>query len=486
MKTAKKLLVTFMCVLMLVSACTLFASAAKAVTKAQPKVKQTTSSSVTLTWEKVKNADGYRVFRQVDGKWKKLADTKKVSYTAKDLVASDSYKFAVRHYTVKNGEKTLGKSYGTVTAKTKALSKVKSFTAASGADSITLKWDKLSGASGYRVFIKNSDGEWEKLKTLGSGTTKYVVNMSSAFDKISFRIRPYAKTSKGTVWGSYSGCTAAINKETTADIISATASLSTVTLNWEQVKDASGYRVYIYDSVKGYSVIARTYGEDSTSYTLEGLNSNTQYQFAIKAFRKTQGKTSFGLLGGLYTVKTEKANLDAYRAEQISEILGGKEFYIEYSEEHPTYGKVESVMALRMGKIYLKETAGGVSTAYIYNTETKNVFVLDVNNKKYRTAAESEEYHILLGALRELMSIEKMGEVTTEYKSFGDKTGLVCESFTEAKYGRYMELYFTDEDTLAGIYTKYADGSENTVTVSKLTDTAEATLFDIPLDYKQA
>lgn len=480
MKTVKKLLVTFMCVLMLVSACTLFASAA-AVTKAQPKVKEATSSAVTLVWEKVKNADGYRVFRQVDGKWKKLADTNKLTYTAKSLVASETYKFAVRHYTVKNGEKVLAKSYGTVTAKTKALSKVKNFTATAENNAVNFNWDKLSGASGYRLYVKNAEGKWDVLKTVSASKTSYTAELNSNFEKYTFAIKPYAKTAKGTVWGSaYTTAKTALAASGKAEIISATSTINSITLTWNKVKGADGYRVYAYKNGE-YSVIDRVYGSETCTVT--GLNSDSDYTFAIKAFSKKDGKTSFALLSGRYTVHTAKADLDVYRAEMVKDIIGGKEFYIEYSEEHPTYGRVDSVMALRMGKIYLKETVKGVSTAYIFNTANNHVTVMNVNNKTYRTAAESEEYHILLAALREIMNIENMGAIKVSYKNVGGES-LICESFTESKYGRYMELYFADEHTLAGIYTRYTDGSESTIKVTKLEELADPALFDIPSDYR--
>ena len=482
MKTVKKLLVAFTCVLMLVSACTLFASAA-AVTKAQPKVKETTSSAVTLTWEKVKNADGYRVFKQVDGKWKKLADTKKLTYTAKSLIASESYKFAVRHYTVKNGEKVLGKSYGTVSAKTKALSKVKSFTATAENNAVVFNWDKLPGASGYRIYFKNADGKWVALKTVSASNTSYTAALESNFNKYTFGIKPYAKTAKGTVWGSsYTTVKTSLASSGKAEIVNATSTINSITLTWNKIEGADGYRVYAYKNGE-YSVIDRTYGGENTTYTVSGLNSDSDYTFAIKAFSKKDGKTSFALLGGRYTVHTAQANLDVYRAEMVKDILSGKEFYIEYSEEHPAYGRVDSVMALRMGKLYLKETVKGVSTAYILNTANNQVTVINLNSKTYRTAAESEEYHILLAALREIMNIENMGAVKVSYKNFGGES-LICESFTESKYGRYMELYFCDEHTLAGIYTKYADGSESTLKVANLAELAEPSLFDIPSDYR--
>lgn len=481
MKTLKRFLVSFMCVLMLVSATAVFASAAAA--KAQPKVKETTVSTATLTWSKVKNADGYRVYKVVDGKLSKITDTKKTSYKIKNLVASDSYKFAVRHYTVnKKGKLSLAKEYGTVTAKTKALSKVSNFTATPENNSVSFKWDKLAGASGYRIEVKNAEGKWEKVKSLSVSDISYKASFDTGFNKYTFRIRGYSKTAKGTVWGPAATCKTELTLSGKTAITNATSTLNSITISWKQIEGADGYRVYSYINGE-YVILDRTYGGDNTTYTVKDLDSDSNYTFAVKAFSKKGDKTAFALISDSYTVHTEKANLDVYRAEMIKDILGAKEFYIEYSEMHPTYGRVDSVMALRMGKLYLKETVKGVSTVYILNTANNHVTVMNVNNKTYRTAAESEELYILLAALRDIMNIENMGEVKVSYKSI-DGVSLICESFTESKYGRYMELYFADEHTLAGIYTKYADGSESTVKVTRLEELAEPTLFDIPMDYR--
>lgn len=480
MKITKRLLIGLMCLIMTMSACTVFVSAKNEI-KAQPKVKSATSSTITLSWGKIKGAGGYYVYKSVDGKWKKLADTKKVTYTAKGLTASESYKFAVRHYTVKNNKKTLAKSFGTVTGKTKVLSKVSNFTAVTNDDTITLNWKKLSGATGYRVYIKNDSGKWDKLTTVGSSVTKYTLNKDTAFRAYTFRIKPYAKTAKGTVWGSHSECKSKINDNAAPKILSASTDAFSAEITWQKIDGASGYRIYLFDKTGKSSVVARTYGEDNTSYTLKNLDSDTEYKFAVRAFIKLNDKAYFGAIGDVYTLRTEKANLDIYRAEQVSELLSGKEFYIEYSEESDIYGKVDSVMALRMGKLYLKETVKGVSTEYIYNSANDEVYIIDAANKKYRIANDSEEFDIKLAALHEHMKIENMGTVTAKYKK-----GLICESFTESKYGRYMELSFLQNDKLAEIYIEYADGKKSTVTVNELKEETDPSLFEIPNGYTKA
>lgn len=474
MKIAKKLIVALLCCLVLLSIGTTSVFAKTATVKAQPKVKSTTQSTVTLSWSKIKGAGGYYVYKSVDGKWKKLSETKKLTYTAKSLVASESYKFAVRHYTVKDGKKTLAKSYGTVTAKTKALSKVENFTATTNVSSITLNWSKLSGASGYRIYIKNSDGKWEKLATVGSSTVKYEVNKSSAFEELNFRIRPYSKTSKGVVWGSYSSCSTAIRKDTAPVLTLTSVNATEITFNWSSVKDAEGYYIYCLDKNKNYKLLDTVYGEDNVTYKANDLSSSTEYAFIVRAFKgDAKGRTSESL-----TVTTEKASFETYRAANVSKILNSTEFYITYSEESDIYGKVDSVMALRMGKLYLKETVKGVSTEYIYDSLKDEVYIIDSANKKYRLANSSEEYDILLAALHEHMKIENMGEVSPKYKN-----GRACECFTESKYGRYMELTFTGENQLSEIYIKYADGKDSTITVTSLKEDAAPELFEIPSGY---
>lgn len=477
MKAIKRIFVSLICLVITASACVVFAGA-KGEVKAQPKVKGATVSTITLSWSKIKGAGGYYVYKSVDGKWKKISDTNKVTYTAKGLTASESYKFAVRHYTIKNGKKTLAKAYGTVEAKTKSLSKVSSFKAVTNANSITLSWGRLSGATGYRIYMKNSVGKWVKLITLGSSTTKYEVKKSSAFDKFTFRIRPYAKTTKGVVWGQYTSCTAPIDKNKAPNILSADTTACTATISWKQISEASGYRIYTYSEKEGYTLIGKTYGEASTVYTAEKLSSDTEYCFVVKAFRTIDGVTSYSRVSDKYWVSTQKANLDVYRSEQISELLCATEFYIEYSEQDKVYGKVDSVMALRMGKLYLKETVNGKSTQYIYDTVKNEVYIIDSANRQYRIANDSEEYDIKLAALHEHMKIENMSAVQAKYKN-----GLICESFTEEKYDRYMELSFLGEDSLSEIYIKYADGSESVIAVSCLKENTDSSLFEIPKGY---
>lgn len=115
------------------------------------------TSSVTLKWPAVKNAEGYRVYKKTSSGWEKVATVSDVKYTVKGLSSGKNYSFAVKPYM----KTTLGtvwgelKSISTVTkpkAPAVTVSDVKNLRA-------TIRWNKVSGADGYRVYYKTEGQE---------------------------------------------------------------------------------------------------------------------------------------------------------------------------------------------------------------------------------------------------------------------------------------------------------------------------------------
>lgn len=449
---------------------------------AAPKVHSVTAGSATLKWEAIRNAQGYYIYQWVNNKWKVVGKVKTNACTIEGLTASNTYKFAVRHYYVKNGKTTLGSSYGQVTAKTADMSNIRSFIAGASQGKTTLSWDRVEGATGYRLYVRKGNGDWQRVATLGD--TKYTMNEWPTFEKWYFKVRAYSKTTKGNVWGNYANCSLNISEK--PYIISHTATENSAVLTWNDVQGATGYRLYGYTSETGYYKIADIYGVDKTTYTIENLQSDTQYSFNVKAFRKVDGVLTWGQVATLYKLRTAPANLQAYRASEVSELFGAKEFYVEYSEEYAENIYVFSKLAYDNGDIYLREFVNGDTMEYIYSSADDCVYILDSKSKTYTTAAADSEYAYALHAMVELMRFEKMGEVTASMTKHNYKD-VICESFTEEEYGRYIELYFdTTNGKLEGIYTKYADGSEDTIKVTALSEKADDALFDIPEGYTAA
>ena len=78
------------------------------------KASQTKTTSVKLTWDKVKGAEGYVAYYSTDNKtWKKIDSTTKTNITKKSLKSKKTYYFRVRAFRKTDGKEVYG-SYSTV------------------------------------------------------------------------------------------------------------------------------------------------------------------------------------------------------------------------------------------------------------------------------------------------------------------------------------------------------------------------------------
>ncbi|MBE6787015.1 MAG: fibronectin type III domain-containing protein [Ruminococcaceae bacterium] len=170
--------------------------------KKRPNLKASSikTASVKLKWSKTKGATSYKIYRSTNKKtWKSIKSTKSTSYTVKKLTAGKKYYFKIRAY--KKGKKSPYSKIITVTPKP---SKVTGISAKSKTcTQINLAWKKVSGATGYKVYIYNGNTKkWKNLKTTKS--TSYTVKGLGVGTSYKFRIKAYKKQKSKNIYGSYS------------------------------------------------------------------------------------------------------------------------------------------------------------------------------------------------------------------------------------------------------------------------------------------
>ena len=161
------------------------------------------TTSVKLTWAKAGGATGYRIYRYdtKSKKWVKVkSSTKETSYTVKDLKAGTAYTFAVKPYYKKGDTVIWGKYTQFETATAPATPKL---AYKNGAKSVTLSWDKVSGATGYVIYY-STEKKGEYKKVVATKGTSYTVNNLTAGKTVYFKIRAYKKTANGNVYSAYS------------------------------------------------------------------------------------------------------------------------------------------------------------------------------------------------------------------------------------------------------------------------------------------
>ena len=153
-------------------------------------------------------------------------------------------------------------------------------------DSITLSWEKAENAKGYRIF-KKVNGKWKAIKT--TTAKQYTVTNLEEKTSYTFAVRPYTKVNGEVVWAkSYK----TINTHTLGfvgnlDKITATQNSTSIILSWEKAQGAKGYRIFKKVNGKWKAIKTTT----STSYTVTGLDAETQYTFAVRPYTKVNGET---------------------------------------------------------------------------------------------------------------------------------------------------------------------------------------------------
>ncbi len=82
---------------------------------------------------------------------------------------------------------------------------------------------------------------------------------------------------------------------------------SAIRLNWNKVSDASGYRIYQYDSAsKKWKSIKTINGGSKLTYRVSKLKANKTYKFKVKAYVRSSGKVYWGSASPVVSVKTKK------------------------------------------------------------------------------------------------------------------------------------------------------------------------------------
>ena len=168
------------------------------------KVKKATTTTVKLSWKKVTGAEKYKVYYSTNGKKWKSKTTTKTSITIKKLKSGKQYRFKVKA--------VAGNYSGTASKVVKKTTKVKKVTISSLKSAkkkqATLKWKKVTNASGYVIEYSTSKKFTKKttktVKIKKGKTVKTTLKKLKSGKKYYVRIRAYKTVNKKAVYGAYS------------------------------------------------------------------------------------------------------------------------------------------------------------------------------------------------------------------------------------------------------------------------------------------
>jgi len=360
------------------------------------KITGSTTDSLQIAWDETAGAQGYQIYLKKAGDSDySLVNTvksgKEVTATLNALNPAQSYYVCVRSYAEISGKTIYGKESAAVIGMT-ALDKVEGAkVAVSTSDSLKLVWNEVAGAQGYQIYMKKAgESEFNLAATVNTGQelTTTLANLESAKGHYIY-VRAYAENSGKTVYSEESTLMLGRTKpETIVKIAEKTSAraANSLTITWNQVKDADGYKVYRATKANGtYKLVKTIKSDKTTSAKFTKLKSATTYYYKVRAYSEIEKVTVQGSLSKAYAFTTKPL------AKTVKLKAKSKAITVKWSKAPRAKGYQVYRATKKNGKYKLVKTVKGNKTFTFTNKNLKKgktyyykvrAYVTDSKNKR--------------------------------------------------------------------------------------------------------
>lgn len=278
--------------------------------------KDTTASTLSLSWKETTGAMGYQVYRSETptGGFQKIASLPGISSTTfedDELSAASTYYYKVRAYLKYNQKNYFGKFSSVLPVHTLPDTPDNLSVIPGNKQNATLSWQKDSSADGYRIYSYDSEtGKKRKIKTIyGASNTSYTLN-NLPEKPLLYQAASFYRSQSGTLFSLLSEPIEAAPKPAVITDLSAIGKTSSkIRLSFTPIAYADGYQIYAYNEAEGKYTKLRTVKaeelENDGTVLITNLDSMQKYSFKIRAYRKLNKKNCFGNFSSVLSVKTK-------------------------------------------------------------------------------------------------------------------------------------------------------------------------------------
>jgi len=263
----------------------------KSTVPTELKVTGYTNKAVSLSWNKVSGASGYRVQVFRSGGWTNYANTTSNKITVSGLITCGAYLFRVQSYSTAKG-KTVYSGYSNEVYQVTRANKISNFKVTDITEnSVTMTWNAEPRVTGYRIYKYNdSTKTFNYYKTVPSGTTTFTDTGLEKGKTYKYEIIGY-RMYRDKMYFGYGGVGTSASTYSSAPtgLVVTGYTNKTVSLSWNKVSGASGYRVQVFRS-GGWTNYANT---TSNKITVSGLITCGAYLFRVQAYNTANGKTVY-------------------------------------------------------------------------------------------------------------------------------------------------------------------------------------------------
>lgn len=343
-------------------------------------------TSLTVSWEAVPGADGYRVYRKTAlGKsWTALdtVDGDTLSYTDSKRTAGSTYYYTVIAYREEGSVRYWGDyDFSGITGKA-TLNKPNLVSLEGSENHLTLTWETVRGAAGYAVFRKIPSKSWIEIADVGKATSFTDTEMLADMP-YQYTVKAYYRNGEGSrVMSSYDTTGLLYAPDLELPMLDVVEEEGTVCLSWDQIEGIQGYTVYRRTEDSDWAQITiGNLSKDSIQFRDITAQAGVRYAYKLEAYIKV------GEQGRVYTlepepewIEIEKARYDTAMAEIIYleqtwnqvyvawEPTAGASSYRVYRrvlEEDGNWSEWKSVKSSVSGSTYLDTPAAAGTYQYL-------------------------------------------------------------------------------------------------------------------------
>ncbi len=161
-----------------------------------------------------------------------------------------------------------------------------------GYNDVYVTWDKVYGATSYRLYYKPSTSKTWKYKTIngGSNTSKCLYNLTSG-TKYNFKV--VARCSKGSSYDSAIVSRTTLKKVVQNNVKTYSTKNSKVSVTWKNIGGETGYQISQSINKKKINIVATLKSTSATKKTIKATKGKTYY-YRVRAYRTVQGVNVYG------------------------------------------------------------------------------------------------------------------------------------------------------------------------------------------------
>lgn len=365
--------------------------------------------STFLSWNGDELADGYMIYKSEDNvNWslvKSINETNTVTY---GLENGKEYYFRVKAYRTINGKKR----YSDYSESVKIIMGIKKPDQLSvnpiSSNAVELQWEKVQGASGYRVYRSDNGSEYQLIKTINTSSTRNY----SLDSEVNYRYKVAAIRTSGnktTKSNDSEEVSIRLSLDEMNELIVQQKTQRSVLLSWEKISQANAYRVYRTED--GETKLIKTVSSNETM--TYGLEKGKVYRFSVKPVWITENYTLSGQsceseyfynnkVSGIHVEQIDisklkiswssMANAEEYR---IYGINGNDKTYIQSSEKKESIIDIEK----KEGQFAITAVCNGIESEetiinnlnYIQDPEESTLSLMPINANQINLFWNPEE-----------------------------------------------------------------------------------------------